>query len=349
MVLYILLLFFPILCMGVTRDKRQIIRLFFIALLAMLALRSASVGVDLKNYIYYFEKIQIINFASLPYVEIELGYVWLNKLCSLVSNNFHFFVFVVAIICVVPIKNLYEKKIQDPYLTIVLFMCMPVFPMLFSGLRQAIAIAIGCIAYSFVEKRKIIPYLFTIFIAVLFHKSAIILLLMYPLYVYRLKRKHLLMFVPLALFIFVYNEEVFRLVLPILGDRYTEMYGIITNTGAYAMLVLFVIFLIFSLIVVDDKKIDEETRGLINFLGFVIMVQLFAPINNSAMRMSYYYILFIPLLIPKVIYFSKKGMRQITNLARYFMLFFFTVYFIYDMVTGADVLEIYPYVFLWGE
>ncbi len=112
------------------------------------------------------------------------------------------------------------------------------------------------------------------------------------------------------------------------------------------MIILFAIFTIFAFVVPNENLIDEETLGLRNFLVFSLFIQLFAPLNMLAMRMNYYYIIFIPLLIPKIIACRSNLFDQIARVARHVMVVFFVLYFFYNTTRGIN-LSTYPYHFFW--
>ena len=59
------------------------------------------------------------------------------------------------------------------------------------------------------------------------------------------------------------------------------------NISINLMLILFGAFVVFSFLVVDEKKLDEETIGLRNFLLMAFTLQIFAPLHTLAMRMGY--------------------------------------------------------------
>ena len=113
----------------------------------------------------------------------------------------------------------------------------------------------------------------------------------------------------------------------LLVERYTNYAGDMISTGAYTMLILFSIFTVFSFVIPDEKRMDNETIGLRNFLLLSLVIQMFAPLHNLAMRMNYYYIIFIPLLIPKIIAIRNKRWEQVAVLGRRVMVVFFFVYF----------------------
>ena len=117
------------------------------------------------------------------------------------------------------------------------------------------------------------------------------------------------------------------------------------------MLILFALFTIISYILPDDKAIDRETIGLRNFLLFAVLLQCFAPVHYLAMRMNYYFIMFIPILIPKVLKNTKYHFGDVAWLAKIVMNGFFLVYYLFNTYvscqTGLSALDTYPYKFFW--
>ena len=73
---------------------------------------------------------------------------------------------------------------------------------------------------------------------------------------------------------------------------------------------------------------------------------MFAPLHVLAMRMNYYYIIFIPLLIPKIIEYKSVRYRQVAILGRHVMVGFFLVYFFIAANSGHG-LRVFPYHFFW--
>jgi hypothetical protein len=112
------------------------------------------------------------------------------------------------------------------------------------------------------------------------------------------------------------------------------------------MLLMFAMFAAFAFLIPDESKMDEETIGMRNFLLLSVVIQMFAPLHTLAMRMNYYYIIFIPLLMPKIISQRSERYSQVAILARYVMVAFFYLYFFVNAKTG-DSLETFPYHFFW--
>ena len=209
-----------------------------------------------------------------------------------------------------------------------------------------VAIGIGFIAYEFTRKKRLIPFILMLLFAMTFHTSAFMLAFMYPLYHARITRKWLFAIVPILAVIFAFNEQIFTSLAWVL-EEYVGYDASITETGAFTMLILFAIFAVFAFVIPDETLLDDETRGLRNLLVLSVALQMFAPLHTIAMRMNYYYIIFIPLLLPKIIEARSKTWSQVAIMGRHVMVGFFLVYFFYNAYTGTNNLHVFPYHFFW--
>lgn len=352
---YVLLVVFPLvipekkIC-WVVKDKlystkRLSMKLFWLLLFLLLVLRHDSVGRDLSTYRIIFQYIVQSNWNMAVWRSSEIGFNLLNKLVSIFTNDFRWIIVISALLECFFISKAYVRYSDDTALTISLYIIMSNFILLFSGLRQAIAISLGFWAFEQVRKKRVIRFLAIVIVAMLFHTSAFMLLFMYPLYHVRFRRKSLLWVVPSLMMVFAFNEQIFEFLTRIL-ELFTKYDGTIEYTGSYTVLVLFILFAIFSYVIPDESLMDIDTVGMRNFLLFSVGLQMFAPLHTIAMRMNYYYIAFIPLLIPRVIQYSSLRWKQLASAARYIMIAFFAVYF-FVVVANANVLDTFPYHFLW--
>ena len=96
---------------------------------------------------------------------------------------------------------------------------------------------------------------------------------------------------------------------------------------------------------------DQETLRLRTFMIMTVVLQLFAPIYATAMRMNYYYIIFVPVIIPKILKYAKLNMKEVAKVAKYVMVVFFLLYYLISTYnscrTGISALDTYPYVPFW--
>lgn len=330
---------------GQTQRERAktTIEIFFILLFVLLALRAPEIGRDLSNYRYYFNLYGRIGWDEIRDFSTEWGYVALNRAVALFTDDFQWLLVACALLTILPIARVYKDEIEDPVWTIALFICMSTFIMLFSGLRQAIAMALGMLAFQFVKRHNLLLFLLAVAAATLFHRSAFVLVVLYPLYHAKITKKWLYAVIPCLVAVFVYNKQIFSFLTLLIEDYYQ---GGINETGAYDTLALLILLSVYSFVVADEARMDDSTRGMRNILLLSVALQMFAPLHTLAMRINYYFLLFVPLLIPKIAGRSSSKYTQIVRLSRYVMIIFFLAYF-FISCPKSNALDTFPYKFFW--
>lgn len=323
-------------------QKRIAVIVFFSILFLMMSLKAVNIGNDTANYLYKFQHIQNMSWGYAISNTTEPAFVILIKIVQLFTKDYQIFLTVCAAIITIPMAWFYAKHSEIVALTIALFVIQSNFAMIFSGLRQSIAISLGIFAYEMVRKKKIIFFLLIVLLAFWFHNSAFMLLFLYPVYHLSITPRRLVFVIPVILVLMVFNRPIFMFLNSFLTDYYE---GSILETGAYMMLFLFILFAAMAYIFPDEDEMDEETNGMRNILLLAIVIQIFASIHPLAMRMGYYYTLFIPLLLPKIMVKSRM-LRQFAVVATVGMTVIFLVYFFIRM-PSHDPLNIIPYHFFW--
>lgn len=322
--------------------NRISIIVFFFVLFFLTAFRSHYVGADTANYRIMFMRFSDLSFESdLRYKEPAFSV--LCKIISLFTDNFQWLLIIVSIISIIPVALVYTAEIEYPMTTIVLLMSISNFYMFFSGMRQSIAISLGMIAFIFTKNKKLIPFLLIVILAFLFHRTAIILLLMYPVYHLKIVKKSLLFIIPGMILVYIFNKPIFNALQGIISD-YDGVGD--SQTGAITMLVLLIMFSVFSFLIPNDEYMDDVSIGMRNLLLIATAVQMFVPLNMFVMRMGYYYLIFLPLLIPKVIVHTSIRWRQVAFVAHYVILVFFMLRF-FISAQSINALKVFPYSFFW--
>lgn len=252
----------------------------------------------------------------------------------------------VALISLWPIWRLYRKEsVELPFLSIVIFLAIGLFGIFFSAMRQIIAIAFSPYAYYCTRQKNWAGFLATVLIASLFHKSALILMAMYPMYHLNFrKRSSLGAVILITAAVFFFRNSIFRF----LTKAFSRTIAV-TETGAISILLLLIILAIYSFFMVDNRAIDAEMIGLRNILFVCILIQVFASVNTLAMRLNYYFLLFIPLLVPKIAMRCDLRNRKIAIASVVVMTVFFTGMYFVKAYTGEDILQIYPYIPMWAQ
>ena len=143
-----------------------------------------------------------------------------------------------------------------------------------------------------------------------------------------------------------YHNFVLFIYRPLYLPHFT-VYLIQQNEVVHISLVLLVLFLAFSFFIVDSECGDKEFYLLRNILFFSCIIQCFAPIHSVVMRVNYYFLIFIPVIIPKSISLSSENNKTLSKCSAIFMTVFFLMFFVYRGFTGSDILQVFPYIPYW--
>ena len=321
---------------------------FFLIFLIILSLRGVQCGIDLKNYQYFFRQVQSVGFIDLFSRYLEPGYFVLAKIVQIFTQNFQVLIALISFLTVIPLWKFYRKETPSAYLTLILFATVAPFTVYFSGLRQILAVTLGIPAYYYTRQKKLVQFVLIVALAYVCHQSALLLFMIYPVYHIKLNKNTFYFAVPALLTVVFFGKEIFKMLLPLLGERYIQRYSDVTSTGAYTVLILMFIFALYAYIIPDEKTLDAETLGLRNILLLCVAIQSFAPVNTIAMRMNYYFLIFLPILIPKIAKAAKPNYKKLASMSVVIMNLVFTAWFFYNAYRGGDALNVFPYIPFWS-
>lgn len=321
---------------------RAMILAFFIVYASYVCFRATSVGVDTGHYTQFFGDVSVYgwNYLSLGN-RSELGFQIFSIIVSQFGNVELFFI-VAGLCSVLPIAFLYYRTSESGPLCCSFFLVSLLFEFFFSGVRQGLAIGIGVIAFLFAKKRKFLLFLVAVPLASTMHKSAVVLLILYPLYHARITQKWIPIVAVALVGIYVFRDSIFNTVLmPLFGGDYLDGYEYLTGlSGQGSLSILFLFFAFYSCIILDPKKADAETLGLRNILLLAAVIHIFTPLNPVVCRMNYYFILFIPLALARVNARAKPLLKPVEQVVSFVLPIFFVVYFLF---MKGDSLLIAPY------
>ncbi len=326
--------------------KHKICSIMCGALIILLfALRAPSMGVDLAygtnaGYLGMFDKISKFTWREAftqDVLNYERGYIIFNKLVSSIWNNKQFFLAISAFVSIGPVVYVVYKKGHNAVFSYCVYMGLPVFLMLFSGIRQSIAIGICFLAVLLIEDKRLIKFILTVLFASLFHHTAIIFLVAYPLYHVKINKTGRLFSLALLPIIYLFRYPLFSLLSRLFKDD-----AIPVDTGAIGLLLLFVAIYLFCFMFASEEKQDN---GFLNLFYFSCVCQVFAGIYSVAMRVGYYFMMFAIFLIPKTIeYLTKDENEKLTF--KFIISIAFVIFGLYMLYSSAFA-QAYPYIFFW--
>lgn len=164
--------------------KRAVLFLASILWLIM-ALRSWDLGINDTRGIFFrdFSKLsgvslkQALEMQPFIYEPLMNIYTWL--LSKLFLGNFQIFIAISSLISTITIARIVIKKSKKPIYGLIVYFSMFYFYQSFM-IKQMIALTFVVMAFESLHERKLWKYLVLIIIAGMFHKSAYLLIFMYP-------------------------------------------------------------------------------------------------------------------------------------------------------------------------
>lgn len=328
--------------------KKTLAIAFFVIFSLLLGCRHPSMGVDLGygssgGYLMSFQKISRMSWQAVlnlkAFLNYEKGYVIYNKILGLISDNSQILLFATAVISFALIsKALYKTSDnRNIFMAIIIYIALPCFLLQFSGLRQAIAIAICSMAMCYVESRKIVPFVLLVLLASVFHVTSLFFLLAYFVYLIPVNRRWRFgTFAVLAL-VFVFRVPLFQVLVRLMGRSTAPDYNGATT--------LFLVFTLVYLFCAMFETEDTRMNGYMNLFYLACVCQAFSGVYSSAMRMGYYYMISLSILLPMAIdNILEFRQRELVRLLLYVCFLAFGLYTL-SSKTGWAMTN--PYHFFW--
>jgi hypothetical protein len=194
-----------------------------------------------------------------------------------------------------------------------------------SNLRQSLAGAVLFFGFKYIKDKKIVRYIILVIIASGFHLSAIVGIILYPLYYNKLIY---------TLFLLILAVIGVKYLLPIfIGDISTRYMSHLQNidmqdNGGRSMRYVYILLFCYCFVVAIIKKRIKECEGFFSIvaLGLIFPFILGGHIGG---RVAEYFIMYFMLLIPSVntkINIYKRVLSMVPFYLYFFLFLFTTVY-----------------------
>lgn len=156
----------------------------FILLFGFMGFRDLPVLNDTAHYYEHFEDLLLgseVSFSNIfrydIYDRFSIGYQIYERFIGAVFGHPYMIICVSALITT--ISFLYFAKLHTEKVALLIFMCLTTFMMdIYSGIRQGLATCFFLFALIFLERERTLVYYALVFLAYLFHPSAIILFIL---------------------------------------------------------------------------------------------------------------------------------------------------------------------------
>lgn len=258
----------------------------------------------------------------------ELGFRLLSFMCSAIFNNFTIFLLIISVIIIGTYYRMIKKYSPYIFISVLLFL-LTVFNQSLFVLRQHLAIAICLFAIPSILERRHIKFLIIVFIAFLFHRTALIFLPIYYLYGINNKIRLLVIMIVTFVILMILSENLFDLVVDNVNrySNYEGEHSIIT----YFLPLVVLIFYVFCL---KSHVFDDG----INKLVFILLILAFAIsaafVKNPGIgRLNVYYTCITILALPIALKFIKTDWLKVFSCFCIILLYFLQTFLFGDTIS----------------
>lgn len=282
-----------------TLGVRPIYIWLFIAVISFFSgIRDMIGGYDIYIYASYFDSINTLG----NYHNYEYGYYFLSLVINTIGGDRYLFFFIVSLIITIGTFSLIARYSRFSYLA-VLIVFSKFFLMSFVYLRQGVSIAIAWLAIKFALNRQFFRFSCTIFMATLFHKSALLFFIIYFLTDRTISNRNIsvlfLMSLLLGLSPFISISSSF--IGEVASSTKLMKYG--TNSfNVNYLYILEAIFFVIPIFMINKNKI--YTRKDILFFNICIIyicILLLTIKDGTAYRYSWVFLIGLSITVPKII------------------------------------------------
>lgn len=185
--------------------------LFLIALILMVpAILRQETGNDYLRYVEFF------HLASIDaYVPTEAGFNWLAKavysLCG--YENYLLLFAIYAVLTILAMLTVIRQQAENFCFSFFLFMMFGYYFQSFNTMRYYFALSLSLLAMTCLLRRQYAGFVILVLLAALFHKTALITLLLYPVAARRWKKRELAAAVVPGLAVLLLHEKAMELLL----------------------------------------------------------------------------------------------------------------------------------------
>ena len=352
------------------RRKKRYILIAFTCLTVIAMLRSYNVGRDLQDHYYKtFMRVVNVDWKNLFDIGYENGYLVFYKIISMFTDNGQWMIAIHSLFVVGITGWFVYRNSDNVVISTFLFITTNTWFMYMTMMRQSMAVCIVLIGLEVWKNKKLgikryIIYYLIVLLALQFHSSAIIAVFIPTFDFLQFKRKHIFFSIIAMLGAFVlYNQIFSALSILSVGKRdYTEFYSssgaAINIISVYFVLLYVTFFLIgaFSLAYYGKREkngaeIEPESNEYSdNFLLYMALSLAVCRIVglkiNIVARMTYYFMPFIYVLIPRAIRrMHVQGNRKVIKWGLYLVM---TIAFIWlGYKSASSLYGTVPYTFFW--
>ena len=323
-------------------NKTHVTKTFFILVAATLIFVSGFryyVGTDYSGYLKGFERFASTFWTNLKELN-EPGIGFVAKVVSLFGGDKVAFIFVCAFITIVLSLITIYKNTDMLLLATLLYVFMGCWHGAFNGVRQYLAAAIVFAGINFIKERKFLKYALIVFIAFLFHASAIIMIFPYFIAYNKINFRNIALLIVASIILLFSFSELLDLAGFILRNEFTELEYVTASVNILRVLVA-IAPAVFFILVYAGRPISKDQCFWMNLL-IINGIIMFATSNSTYFaRIGIYTAPFSTLGIAELVKGLKPREKKVFPIIIIFAFFLFWLY----SIQTSEALNNFQWVF----
>lgn len=323
------------------KNNKKIYSIIICVLLTLVAgLRDYSIGNDTVSYLGFFNNV-LYNYQTSRF---ERGFVYLMLFIKKIFNNYTVFLLASSIFFNSAICKLIRKESPNMLISFLIFFLGRFFFSEMNIMRQFIAIGIIIVGFKYIYNRNFIKYLLCVILASLFHKSALINIILYFIFDIKITKKIGAILTLCSLTMFLFFQKVINYIV-LKFNIYEEYVDVYLNSNKLGSLLNFLIcfmIIIYVLFIIKKEKKKSKKENFYLWLLILSTISSFLSIRMSVLsRIQNYFDIFIIIIIPL---FTEKIKNKI--IVYLIIIIFYILYFILILYYRPEWNYVYPYKFV---
>lgn len=265
------------------------------ALIVLSAVRDFTVGADTLNYCQGYQYIQQLSFENAMKFGWEQGYVTINWLLSRFFDDERTLLVFMATFILIPIFVWIKRESTSPLLSLIVFVGMGMWNSSMFILRQWCAMAILTYSYKYIKERRFWPFLLSVIIAMMFHRTAAVFLLAYVIFYIPLNLLTVLLALPISIMVGLFGKKILNIL---------NHFARISEEGNFngGVSILIVLWLcVFATLICFGGHIPERLDFYFRFVLLAAALQPIAFTFSNWARIVTYYSVSLSVFLPNVI------------------------------------------------
>ena len=236
-------------------------------------------------------------------IDNNIGSTHLQKLIyDLTDGDYQTYIALIELFVVFSYMRFIRKYSPSPIQSILYFLGLMYFNLLFDALKQAVAMAVLLFAFDAIIEKKPVKFVLLVLLAATFHFPALIFMPAYWIGRMKIGKSYLILLAALLIVTFIFRDKLLSIMLNAYGGDSIE--GSLEGVRFLRNKTLVMIFIVATSILLRPPT-DGDTvyNACLLFAGISIVFQTFCGYNNIFERLADYYfhtaIIMIPLVFEK--------------------------------------------------